>query len=194
MRTKKELRALLNTVHDIRGYNISLSSGRSYYGVLGRTYSHHFKCFKNMHSRVKRNSLEVDFSLDGEGLVDFIRYIGDIPAGMVKPTVGRQDHSLGYVRGNFAWQEHDENSGESNTRGTRGNWGTARRELIAKRESELVAVFKHSSRLAAAKCAKLLGITNTVYTYYRVKSLMKRGYLPGILTGLIEGNWVLSRP
>jgi hypothetical protein len=35
---------------------------------------------------------------------------------MKKPTVGRKDHSRGYVSGNYEWQEFGENVREANSR------------------------------------------------------------------------------
>lgn len=49
------------------------------------------------------------FSRTKEGFVNFVNYLGD-PGDMKRPSVGRFDHDEGYVLGNFAWQEFNENA------------------------------------------------------------------------------------
>lgn len=90
--------------------------GAVYFGRLTHSYPIHTSSFKKLHGRSRASGLEVDFPYSMEGLVDFILYIGPVPTGMVRPTVGRRDHDRGYVRGNFRWQEHSENSSESGKR------------------------------------------------------------------------------
>lgn len=56
-----------------------------------------------------------DFTLSDHDFGHFVLIMGPVPEGMVKPTVGRIDHALGYVwdhvngRWNFRWQEASEN-------------------------------------------------------------------------------------
>ncbi len=75
----------------------------------------HYSSFHNIHKRSKRSGLEVDpdFQTTNEGFKAFIEYLGPIPEGMIKPTVGREDHSKGYIRGNFQWQSRTDNSSEA---------------------------------------------------------------------------------
>lgn len=40
----------------------------------------------------------------------FLQHIGTIPELMEHPSLGRVDHSKGYVIGNVCWQEHSVNS------------------------------------------------------------------------------------
>jgi len=53
------------------------------------------------------------YARDASGFLEFVEDIGPYPQGMTWPTVGRKDHSLGYVPGNFAWQEMADNSREN---------------------------------------------------------------------------------
>lgn len=51
-----------------------------------------------------------------DGFIAFILYLGDVPCGMERPTVGRIDHDRGYELGNFTWQSMSENSKEVRVR------------------------------------------------------------------------------
>ncbi len=59
-----------------------------------------------------------DFERTQKDFERFLTIMGPIPKGMVKPTVGRLDHSLGYVydvrrcRWNFEWQSRSNNGRE----------------------------------------------------------------------------------
>lgn len=89
--------------------------------VVGHT-SRHRSAFKKLHSRAKRLDLTVDpmFASSTAGYGNFIAYVGPVPSNMRRPTVGRYDHSRGYVAGNFRWQEHSENAAEAATRNKKG--------------------------------------------------------------------------
>ena len=56
-----------------------------------------------------------DFTLSNHDFGRFVLAMGPVPEDMVKPTVGRIDHTKGYVwdkennRWNFRWQEASEN-------------------------------------------------------------------------------------
>jgi hypothetical protein len=119
MLKKKQLKRLLNipdselTIQEYAGKRSALARGLPYYGVLRSMYPQHFSSFGTMHWRLQEGTLACDFPRDAEGFIDFLVYLGDVPAGMNRPSLGRDDHSVGYVRGNFAWQEMSENSSES---------------------------------------------------------------------------------
>jgi hypothetical protein len=57
-----------------------------------------------------------DFTLGSSEFNKWLEIIGVIPEGMKKPSVGRYDHTKGYVfdtennRWNFRWQEYSENA------------------------------------------------------------------------------------
>ena len=72
-------------------------------------YQIHLSRFRNMQWRVKIESLVCDFPYNPEGFIAFIDYIGPIPTTMIKPSVGRYNHKLGYIVDNFRWQELSEN-------------------------------------------------------------------------------------
>jgi len=71
--------------------------------------------FKCMIQRARAYSLPCDFQFGEEGYQKFEKVMGPIPTTMVKPSVGRLDHSLGYTfdevnnRWNFRWEEHSIN-------------------------------------------------------------------------------------
>jgi hypothetical protein len=67
--------------------------------VSNKQYTTHryFRYFASMVNRARKGTMGCDFSW---GLSEFNRWlevIGPIPEGMKKPTVGRYDHSKGYV-------------------------------------------------------------------------------------------------
>lgn len=86
--------------------------GLPYYHGLNKQYPIHFSSFSRMHGRIWEFKLTTDFPRTYQGFKDFVEYLGDVPVGMIRPSVGRKDHSLGYVRGNFGWQERSINSSE----------------------------------------------------------------------------------
>jgi hypothetical protein len=90
--------------------------GVPYYGILGKDYPNHLSSFKGMRARTDASGLPCDFEHSANGFIDFLVYLGDIPEGMGRPSIGRLDHSKGYVRGNFRWESFSENSAESGRR------------------------------------------------------------------------------
>jgi hypothetical protein len=81
-----------------------------------------YRFFFNMIHRAKQIGVECQFTL---GRKDFGRWcdiVGPIPDDMERPSIGRYDHSKGYVfdvesnRWNFRWQERSENCRESGRR------------------------------------------------------------------------------
>jgi len=77
--------------------------------------------FKRMHDRVRDRlsykGIKIQWDRTPEGFKKFFAHIGNIPSNLVKPSLGRKIHSLGYVEGNIMWEEHSLNS--KKRRGTR---------------------------------------------------------------------------
>jgi hypothetical protein len=90
--------------------------GYPYYGNLKSSYPIHWASFSAMHGRVRDFGLDCDFPRNVDGFIDFILYVGPVPGDMIRPTLGRSDHSIGYLKGNFKWQESSDNTSESATR------------------------------------------------------------------------------
>jgi len=86
------------------------------YGKLSLMFPVHYARFRAFQKRSRSKGLSVSFSDDASGLLLFIEDIGPVPEGMVKPSVGRKDHSKGYESGNFSWQSYSDNVRESNSR------------------------------------------------------------------------------
>jgi hypothetical protein len=64
-----------------------------------------------MHDRIKYGKAPcTDFPPTREGYIEFCKELGPIPKRMRRPSVGRIDHYLGYVRGNIHWQSYNKNS------------------------------------------------------------------------------------
>jgi hypothetical protein len=83
-------------------------------GELNCEYSTHplYVYFKSMIRRAEEQELPCSYTLCLESFNQWQEYIGDIPVGMKIPTVGRNDHTKGYVPGNFKWQSKSDNSKE----------------------------------------------------------------------------------
>jgi hypothetical protein len=102
-------------------------------------YYHHFML---MIQRCKKYGIECSFKYGLPEFDKWLEVIGSIPEGMEKPTVGRYDHTKGYVfdtenrRWNFRWQEHSENSSECATRVAESG-GLNFQTLTSEQQSEL---------------------------------------------------------
>jgi hypothetical protein len=113
--------------------------------VSNQQYTTHryFTYFASMVNRARKGTLNGDFAWGLNQFNRWLEVIGTIPEGMKKPTVGRYDHSKGYVfdtdnnRWNFRWQERSENSRET---GLTSGWGAAtfeQRSKAGRRAAEL---------------------------------------------------------
>lgn len=67
------------------------------------------KCFKWMHDRCIRTGKRVDFPRTSSGFQAFVRELGPIPENMKRPSVGRKNHSKGYVYDNIVWERYEFN-------------------------------------------------------------------------------------
>jgi urocanate hydratase len=83
------------------------SRGLPYYGKLKSEFKIHFSRF---HSMNNRKEVHPDYKLGVNGFINFILEMGPIPKGMINPSVGRYDHSKGYIKGNFRWQSLSDNN------------------------------------------------------------------------------------
>lgn len=86
-----------------------IGRGDNYWGELNELETLCRKKLKLIHDRCKRDNLITDFSNSRQGLRELVEYLGEVPDDMEVPSVGREDHSKGYIRGNFGWQELSEN-------------------------------------------------------------------------------------
>lgn len=122
MLTREYLEQLQNISEDElstheRGYrDRCLSRGNNYYGRLRKEFPVHFNSFYNMQKRCVFLDIETDFTYDVDGFIEFILYVGEVPEGMNRPSVGRLNHDCGYVKGNFEWQALSDNCSEVATR------------------------------------------------------------------------------
>lgn len=83
------------------------------YGQQSKTYPHEVRLFGGMQQRCHKGYSTTEFGWDEQGFIDFIEEVGAIPEGMPQPSLGRRDHSVGYVKGNIFWQDTYENRVES---------------------------------------------------------------------------------
>lgn len=65
-----------------------------------------FADYKTVSKRVTRQLSGIETLL---GSMLLLKRLGKVPKNMKKPTVGRKDHSKGYIPGNIMWQEWLEN-------------------------------------------------------------------------------------
>lgn len=90
-----------------------IESHRSWkiYGDVDRS---RLQYFKGMHNRFMAGKCkEIDWHRNREGYEAFCKEIGPIPSWLMKPSVGRKDHSKGYVAGNIQWEEYNFNSSKT---------------------------------------------------------------------------------
>ncbi len=82
------------------------------YGALRTEYPIHYKHFTYRFY----TDQDTDLTLDAVGLLTFIKEIGPIPEDLksVRISVGRRDHTKGYVSGNYFWQSLSDNAREGN--------------------------------------------------------------------------------
>ena len=69
--------------------------------------------FRDMIIRSRNKNIECEYTKSDEDFERWLIDIGPVPEGMKIATVGRHDHSQGYIKGNFSWQEKSDNSAES---------------------------------------------------------------------------------
>ena len=100
------------TSKELGGKTTALREGYAYYGRLKKTFPAHYMSFKCM----LRRGTPTEYVRSPESFMKFILDIGLVPDQMIRPTIGRIDHSKGYYAGNFEWQSHRENSIEPSTR------------------------------------------------------------------------------
>lgn len=147
MRTKQELLSLLNhnlTHQEEMGKRSAIARGLPYYGYLKSEYPQHFSSFSRMHARTLVSGKDCDFPRNAEGFISFLLYLGDIPEGMISPTLGRKDHSKGYVIGNFAWEERSLNCSKAGS----ATFDNLTQETIDKRRN----TFLSNKRKSIANC------------------------------------------
>lgn len=82
--------------------------------------------FEEFQKRVAKGQATTIWPRSTEGFLAFLSFIGTAPKDMIKPTVGRFDHSKGYEPGNCKWQSHSDNAKEAATR----TWRDRRGEML----------------------------------------------------------------
>lgn len=127
MLTRKELEDLVNTPdheldrYELMGKRSAFSRGLPYYGKLRSKFPIHFTSFAAMYARHKTKGVEISetFSRDTDGFINFLLYLGDLNTEY--DTLGRIDHSKGYIEGNFKWEPYWENYSEAAVRNVKTN-------------------------------------------------------------------------
>jgi len=83
------------------------SRGMPYYGKYKKAYPYHWSSFCCMYKR--KSEIDPLFSRNFAGFIHFVSCLGPVPEDMTNPSIGRKDHTIGYIKDNFAWQEFSEN-------------------------------------------------------------------------------------
>lgn len=113
----------------------ALARGLPYYGRLKKEFPFHWGSFQSMHNR---SGHDTDFPRTVEGFIDFILYLELVPEGMIKPSIGRKDHSIGYRAGNFGWQSGSDNS----------------KEMLERRPSKISSKFRNAGQQSSNNPSK----------------------------------------
>jgi hypothetical protein len=93
-------------------------SKRNHWGEEKQKYGKEHATFIRCHNRVRDGKCpSIEWPRNTEGFKCFLNEIGPMPTNMFKPSIGRKDHSLGYITGNIQWEEHAINS--TKRKGTR---------------------------------------------------------------------------
>lgn len=79
--------------------------------------------FEEIQKRVAAGKATTSWSRDEKGFLAFLKCVGPIPIGMIRPTVGRKNHKTGYSKGNCCWQSLSENTREMAIRTWTENYG-----------------------------------------------------------------------
>lgn len=77
-----------------------------------KEYPREVRAFCQMHQRVKMGIAPSYYYLwprTTKGFMSFLKIVGKIPEKMIKPSLGRKNHSKGYTPTNCKWQETYEN-------------------------------------------------------------------------------------
>ena len=109
------------------------------YQRLGEMHKLELKKFKAAFGRCRRGkSPSFGFTVDFEGFSRFMEEVGRIPEDMMRPSLGRKDHSIGYEPGNIFWQELSENCAENGYRsGSKAGKANLGRTLSAAHKSAI---------------------------------------------------------
>jgi hypothetical protein len=118
------------------------AKGFPYYGVFRERYANHLSSFKNMQKRVKDLGFDCDFEHSINGFIEFLVYLGDVPDGIGRPSIGRYDHSKGYVKGNFRWESLSENSAEVGRRRKHKRGEEASKAVLKNGEVRAMRLFR----------------------------------------------------
>jgi hypothetical protein len=93
------------------------------------------RAFKGLTARAARGYTTTIWPRTTEGFYAFLATVGHAPK-MVKPSIGRIDHTKGYEPGNCLWQEHYENCIDGCYTAHVANTGRKRTKAMRKRMSE----------------------------------------------------------
>lgn len=68
--------------------------------------------FRAMLDRAHQGYCDTSWKRTTKSFWSFLKAVGPIPKHMKDPSLGRKDHSKGYLPGNVKWQDRRENNGE----------------------------------------------------------------------------------
>lgn len=132
---------------------------RSPYSFLGKEYPIHLAHLKGVIGRCKSGYCDTDLTPDEKGLQQFVKEIGPVPSELlangVRRTVGRKDHSKGYVSGNYEWQSQSQNSKEMAERTWSKPGEYKRRSRIMKKAAPKLAAVRIGTKAGPQTKAKI---------------------------------------
>ena len=67
--------------------------------------------FTRCHDRVRDGRCpSIEWPRNPEGFLEFLNEVGLIPSHLQRPSIGRKNHSKGYIKDNIQWEEYMVNS------------------------------------------------------------------------------------
>lgn len=98
--------------------------------TLTDKYPNHWRSFIRLQWRCEQRNIKTDFPPSEDGFTAFVMYIGPFPKDMEQPSIGRIDHSKGYIYNNFKWEELADNHREAAVRNKLAEKGRKARQIM----------------------------------------------------------------
>jgi hypothetical protein len=143
-----------------------------------RRYPAHWMSFTRMHQRVRDGYVStIWWPRTDEGFIDFMLYVGKVPRGMVRPSIGRKNHSKGYAPNNCGWQALGDNVAEVGRRNRGRKLTKAHKQKVSMALSGREFTREHREKLSMAAKKRIYTREECEAISQRVKQSWRSGKL-----------------